>query len=337
MFGCSLADYERRVKGESMLGINDEELCQAIDTVVPDGVTHIGMVLHDVRGNIVIRQSNQPKYGVSASIPRWKREGTEPAVALKSCVAEHIGLQAASVYPLPQVWVTDNSSTFYFVGVTRNPDAEPALSSSEAKWCDKEEAFRVIAASKNATSRNRDLAVLESSANVVPSSFRRILLVLSELHQMGFGRLRASTWMYQNGYIEPPGRWSCAIVPSVVMKDDHGAMTDGERENELRSALEVIQHHDPWMSTGGQPPFGWSGMCFAPPRVVAEQFLSKFRDLCFIGWGQDPAYQRWYDEMLSATAPYGVFYPIVSETEYVMAAYTGVENLRLPPPPIARG
>ena len=142
--------------------------------------------------------------------------------------------------------------------------------------------------------------------------------------------------MHQNGYIEPPGRWSCAIVPSVVLKDDHGAMTDGARENELRSALEVTQHHDPWMSLGSQPPFGWSGMCFESPRIVAEQFLSKFRDLCFIGWGQDLAYQRWYEEMMSATAPYGVFFPIVDETEYVMAAYTGVEDLRLSPPPIPR-
>lgn len=320
-----------------MLGINDEELCRAIDTVVPDGVTHIGMALHDVRGNIVIRKSHQPKFGVTASIPRWKRNGAEPAVALKRCVAEHIGVQVASVYPLPQVWVTDNSSTFYFAGVTRNPDAEPTLSNSESKWCDKDEAFRVINASKNRTSRNRDLAVVKSSANVVPSSFRRVLLVLSELHGMGFGRLRAATWMHQNGYIEPPGRWSCAIVPSVVLKDDHGAMTDGERENELRSALGVVQHHDPWISLGNQPPFGWNGMCFASPTILAEKFLSKFRDLCFIGWGEDYEYQQWYEDMLSATAPYGVFYPIVNETEYVMTAYTGFEELRLPPPPIARG
>lgn len=316
-----------------MLGINDEELCQAIDMVVPDGVTHIGIVFHDVRGNVVIRQSNQPKFGVTASIPRWKREGAELAVSLKRCVDEHIGLEVASAYPLPHVWVTDNSSTYYFVGVTRKPDATPALANPEAKWCDKEEAIRVINASKNATSRNRDLAVLKSSADVVPSSFRRVLLVLSELHRMGFGRLRAATWMHQNGYIEPPGRWSCAIVPSVVLKDDHGAMTDGTRENELRAVLDIVQHHDPWMSLGSQPPFGWSGMCFESPRILAEKFLTTFRELCFIGWGQDYAYQRWYEEMLTATAPHGVFFPIVNETKYVMAAYTGVEDLRLPAPP----
>jgi len=154
---------------------------------------------------------------------------------------------------------------------------------------------------------------------------------------MGFGRLRAATWMHQNGYIEPPGRWSCAIVPTVVLRDDHGAMADDTRINELRAALDVIQHHDPWVSLGGQPPFGWSGMSFESPNVVAEQFLSRFRELCFIGWGKDVAYQRWYDEMLATTSPYGVFFPIVNEHEYVVAAYTGEEGLRLPAPPIPRG
>ena len=40
-----------------MLGINDEKLCQTIDSVVPRGVTHIGIILDDVNGNVAIRQA----------------------------------------------------------------------------------------------------------------------------------------------------------------------------------------------------------------------------------------------------------------------------------------
>ncbi|QDU98796.1 hypothetical protein Pla8534_66700 [Lignipirellula cremea] len=94
-----------------MPGIDDGELCKAINAVVPQSVTNIGLVLNDMRGNVAIRQPQKPKHGVAATFPRWKREGAEPAVALKRCVAEHIGLQVASVYPLPQLWFTDNSST----------------------------------------------------------------------------------------------------------------------------------------------------------------------------------------------------------------------------------
>jgi hypothetical protein len=37
------------------------------------------------------------------TLPRWRLEGAEPSVALKTCVAEHIGIDVASVYPLPQI------------------------------------------------------------------------------------------------------------------------------------------------------------------------------------------------------------------------------------------
>ncbi|HAY82807.1 MAG TPA: hypothetical protein DCY79_23605 [Planctomycetaceae bacterium] len=319
-----------------MSALHDEGLCQAIDSEVPRSATHVGIVLHDVQGNVVVRQAKTPKFGVTASIPRWRLDGTEPAVALKRCLEEQIGDTAASVYPIPQTWVTENSLTFYFTGVSGRPERQPTLSNSEARWCDQQEAIGVIGTSQNPTSRNRDVAVLQSVQETVPSSYRRVLLVLSELHQMGFGRLRVAPWMHQNGYIEPPGRWSCAIVPAVVCRDDHGAMTDSARVNALRSALASETHHDPWVTLGSQPPFGWSGTCFESPRRVAELFLARFRDLCFMGWGEDVAYQGWYQEMLSATAPYGVFFPTVDDLACVRSAYTGNEASRLAPPPLPR-
>jgi hypothetical protein len=49
-------------------------------------------------------------------------------------------------------------------------------------------------------------------------------------------------------------------------------------------------------------------------------------------WGPDESYRCWFDEMLSATAPHGGVFPVVNEYEYVVAAYKGLEETRLPPP-----
>jgi hypothetical protein len=318
-----------------MFGVYSEAICRAIDAVAPSDTSHVGVVVSDVRGNVLVLQPQQPKFGVTATLPRWKRDHREPSSGvLKRCLAERVGIEVAGVYPLNRVWVTENSSAFYFVVMVRSPEVMPAPRNPEARWLDREEAASVLQGSKNPTSRNRDLAVLSASTGVMPSPFRRVLLVVSELHGMGFGRLRAAPWMHQNGYIEPPGRWSCSIVPTVVMDARHGALSDGDRMNELRTALGVTQHYDPWESLGLQPPFGWADLCFESPRLVAERFLASLRDLCFIGWGTDEAYLRWFEKMLSATAPHGVFYPVVNQYEYVVAAYTGPDEMRLPPPPL---
>lgn len=318
-----------------MFGVHSEEICRAIDAVAPSDASHVGVVLSDVRGNVLVLQPQEPKFGVTATLPRWKRDRSEPTSSvLKQCLGERVGIEVAGVYPLNRLWATDNSSTFYFVGMVRSPEIMPAARNLESRWFDRDEAARVLQASKNPTSRNRDLAVLGASTGVMPSPFRRVLHVVSELHEMGFGRLRATPWMYQNGYIDPPGRWSCSIVPTAVLEDGHGAISDGNRLNELRAALGVTQHLDPWETLGLQPPFGWADLCFESPRSVAERFLARFRDLCFIGWGPDEAYHRWFEEMLSATAPHGVFYPVVNQHEYVVAAYTGSADMRLQPPPL---
>jgi hypothetical protein len=318
-----------------VFGVHSEEICRAVDAAAPSDTSHVGAVLSDVRGNVLVLQPQEPKVGVTATLARWKRERCEPTSSvLKQCLAERVGIEVAGVYPLNRVWVTDNSSTFYFVGMVRSPEVMPAARNPEARWFDRDEAARVLQVSKNPTSRNRDLAVLGDSTGVMPSPFRRVLLVVSALHGMGFGRLRAAPWMHQNGYIDPPGRWSCSIVPTVVLDARHGALSDGDRMNELRTALGVTQHYDPWETLGLQPPFGWADLCFESPRSVAERFLAKFRDLCFMGWGSDEAYHRWFEEMLTATAPHGVFYPVVNQYEYVVAAYTRSDELRLPPPPL---
>lgn len=318
-----------------MFGVQSEAVCRAIDATAPSDTSHVGVVLSDMRGNLLVLQPQEPKNGVMATLPRWKRDRGEPtSCALKQCLAEKVGIEVASVYPLNQVWVTDNSSTFYFVGMVRSPNVMSEARNPEASWFDRGAAVRVLQASKNPTTRNRDLAVLSASTSVMPSPFRRVFLVVSELHRMGFGRLRAAPWMHQNGYIEPPGRWSCSIVPTIVLDAGHGALLDGDRMNELRTALDVAQHYDPWETLGLQPPFGWVDLCFESPKSVAERFLATFRDLCFMGWGPDDSYHCWFEEMLSATAPHGVFYPVVNQPDYVIAAYTQSYELRLRPPPL---
>jgi hypothetical protein len=171
------------------------------------------------------------------------------------------------------------------------------------------------------------------AGRVERSLYRRILLMVKELHRRGFGRLRAAPWSHQNGYIKYPGRWTCSVVPSVVMDPENGAMTDGVQMNRLREALRFTQHHDPFETLPSHLPFGWTDALFDTPGELADKFLQRFRDLCFIGWGSDPEYERWYDQMLELTAPNGVFYPVVGENEYVEGVLM-VSDCRLRPPPL---
>jgi len=116
------------------------------------------------------------------------------------------------------------------------------------------------------------------------------------------------------------------------MDANNGAITDGDWMNRLRQSLRMDQHYDPFETLGDQKPFNWPDAAFDSPRELAIKFVARFAELCHMGWGVDPAYERWYDQMLNTTAPHGVFYPVVNDNGFVRSAYTA-EELRIEAPP----
>jgi hypothetical protein len=307
----------------------------AVLASAPEGVSHIGFVAFDVRNHVLILQPEDHAYGVSATLPRVRVKPDESAATtLDRCQKEKVGWWTTSAFPLRTVWVTENSSTFYVTGLIKDNDEPAEGELPQSSWCPLGVARSKIQSSKNRTTRNRDLAVLETASRIERSLYRRILLMVKELHRRGFGRLRAAPYMHQNGYLKPPGRWTCSIVPSVVMRADNGAFTDGDRLNRLRETLHIIQHYDPFDTVGSHQPFGWTDALFDSPSELADKFFARYRDLCFIGWGSDPEYERWYDQMLELSAPNGVFFPIGWSNEYVETAYAA-SDCRFRPPPLA--
>jgi hypothetical protein len=313
-----------------------EDVASAILASAPEGVSHLGFVAFDFREQVLVNEPEDQPFGVTATLPRVRvLPGESPVAAIGRCLDRKVGRRALSAFPIRPVWVTENSATFCFTGMVADPDERSEARTVRGSWLPLEEARSRISASSNGATRNRDFAVLVAARQVQRSLFRRILLTIRELHRMGFGRLRAAPWMHQNGYIKPPGRWSCSVVPSLVMSDTNGALTDGDRMNRMREALGVTSHHDPFETLGHHRAFGWDDALFDTPERLAEKFFERFRDLCFIGWGCDPVYERWYDEMLEATAPNGVFYPLAQNNDHVRSAFTARED-RLPAPPAAR-
>jgi hypothetical protein len=313
----------------------DEDADEAVQATAPIGVSHIGFIAFDIRNQALVIEPEDKPYGVTATLPRVRVKPDEPAVmTLTRCLKERVGWRTTSVFPIHNVWITENSSPFFYTGMIKDNDEPPNGKLPRSIWCSVGEARSRIKSSKNLTTRRRDLAALDMASRIERSLYRRVLLMVRQLHRMGFARLRAATWMHQNGYIKPPGHWSCSVVPSIVMDSEDGAKTDGHRMNQLREILKVIQHHDPFQTSGSHRPFGWTDACFDTPGQLAEKFFQQFRDLCFVGWGSDPEYEEWYDQMLELTAPNGVCYPVGQGN--VVTAWAASDCMLRPPPSAAR-
>ena len=321
-------DTQKPVKGKTdMLPV---EIKSAVNAIVPKGVSHVGIVVKNLAGGFLVLQPQVPQYGVTATLPRIKAQAEEePARTLDRCLSEKVGTPTLSAYPIMNVWTTENSSTFYFVGMVQE---EIVTRIKCFEWCNLDEAEALLRSSKNPTSRNRDIAVLKSASEINPSPFRRILLMLRELHGMGFGRLRAACLLSLHG------QWSCSIVPATVMIENRGAYKNCQLEDRLRHSLGISknQENDPFEALGNQQPFQWLDAAFDSPRQLADKFASRFRELCYTGWGTDRAYEQWFDEMLDKTAPHGVFYPVVDDAEFVRTAYAATELRIVVPPAIGR-
>jgi hypothetical protein len=123
---------------------------------------------------------------------------------------------------------------------------------------------------------------------------RRLCLMLAELHKLGYESLRATPYLSASGCY-----WRCCIVPANMTHRDHGA----------RLADDVVYESLPrYSSADGDCYFGWANMKRKTPLALAKRFIAEFSKFAEQGKQPDPAYARWFADMLELTAPIGVVY-----------------------------
>lgn len=122
--------------------------------------------------------------------------------------------------------------------------------------------------------------------NGVPSpaaSGRRLLLMVRELHRLGYERLRICPGMSASGTA-----WRVDIVEAGQSHPDNGAARYSTRQ--------------------GVSFFGWDDAATDSPTQLAGKFLQRFPALAEAGRGTDASYVSWYDHMIEVTAPTGLPY-----------------------------
>ncbi len=135
-------------------------------------------------------------------------------------------------------------------------------------------------------------AAQEKWFGMSPNSARPLLLMIQELHALGYQRLRIAPGMAPSGC-----HWRCSIAPATNISRAHGAI--------LAHGSQSSEHY----STGqGFDYFGWSDAADNTPRQMAEKFLARLPELAELGRGPDESYACWFREMLAATRPGGVVY-----------------------------
>src|SRR5262249_8674343 len=139
---------------------------------------------------------------------------------------------------------------------------------------------------------------------------RRALLMLRELHRMGYERLRAVTGFHPAGC-----NWRLCITPAVgVLLPGPGVdfMARQNRGVAVGDWVVYCSGNAAWGSfRGGEAErecFGWTDAAEDSPCQLAEKFIKRFPTVVAEGKGSDPDYARWYANMIEATEPEGLIY-----------------------------
>lgn len=139
----------------------------------------------------------------------------------------------------------------------------------------------------------------------IPSKFtfaRRVLLMVEELHRMGYQLLRIIPGLSPSGTY-----WLCTIAPAPYTSSHHGAMLHDDEDSLLSDQL-IARY-----STADEDKyFGWTDAAALTLIELAHRFLDEFPSLAKAGKGSDWAYAGWYQEVirLSASANLPIAYRV---------------------------
>lgn len=119
---------------------------------------------------------------------------------------------------------------------------------------------------------------------------RRLMVMIRELHDMGYQRIRFYPHIGGAGY------WRYIITSSAF--PTLSRLDTGSEETDTV-----------WQSLGsGDEPFGWNDQEDDSIRVLAEKFLAKYRRIAAESKGEDQRYAAWYRDVLDKTRPDGIIY-----------------------------
>ena len=117
--------------------------------------------------------------------------------------------------------------------------------------------------------------------------YRRVLLMVSELHVRGYQRLRIAPGMAPSGLY-----WRCSVTPVTNISDSNGAL--------MVSWDHLAAHYS---SADVQRYFGWDDASGLSPSPLAARFIERCPEISDTGRGSDWTYAGWYQEMLGTTYP----------------------------------
>ena len=117
---------------------------------------------------------------------------------------------------------------------------------------------------------------------------RMLLLMVAELHRLGYQRLRIAPGMAPSGV-----HWRCGFASAAHFSARDGAQLAG---------------HGPLArySTGqARAYFDWPDAADDAPAQLARKFVERFPEIALESRGADAAYAEWYAEMLRQSEPDG--------------------------------
>lgn len=126
---------------------------------------------------------------------------------------------------------------------------------------------------------------------------QRLIRMVSELHRMGYQRLRIMPW-------EHPLAWRLAICPADVFSQRNGAYSTSYGNTGAE-----------YSSKDGNSYFGWSDAQGDSAHDLATKFVARFPDIAQRGLGRDWEYAGWLAELVGFLEQ-GDWLPVV-EWEYI--------------------
>ena len=126
----------------------------------------------------------------------------------------------------------------------------------------------------------------------------RILRMVSELHRMGYQRLRVMAY-------EAPTSYRAWIAPAFAFSRINGAYcSDLLAESACYDASSEAEY------------FGWQDARQADARALAEMFVERFPRICELGSGSDWAYAGWLSDLLAALERHPDKLPWIDLTDF---------------------
>ncbi len=159
----------------------------------------------------------------------------------------------------------------------------------------------------------------DDSEDAVHRNASLVLQMVSELHQLGYERLRISPGMSPNGT-----HWRCAVTHVANIKSGHGALV-------VDQSNDVVTYS----SGAGDQFFGWDDAGQDSADALARKFIERFPVITRLGRGDDEEYVEWYEQVVELVAqgdlPCAYSDWSDDEKDGILPTVGGVGELPMPP------